>query len=162
MLVVGSQKMKSSGFSDEGSRYQAFHARDAAADGCFIIAVKTTGIYCRPVCSARPPKRENIEFFDTIGLARRAGYRACLRCKPDDAPVRARLAAFITRACRRLENSEVVLSVEELARGSDMSAGRFHRVFKQATGLSPKQYALAHRVESFRGRLSRGPAAPLD
>ena len=156
MLVVGSQKMKSSGFSDEGSRYQAFHARDAAADGCFIIAVKTTGIYCRPVCSARPPKRENIEFFDTIGLARRAGYRACLRCKPDDAPVRARLAAFITRACRRLENSEVVLSVEELARGSDMSAGRFHRVFKQATGLSPKQYALAHRVESFRGRLSRG------
>lgn len=156
MFVLESQEMKSTSFNDESSRYQAFHARDAEADGCFIVAVKTTRIYCRPVCPARPPKRQNIEFFDTTALAKRAGYRACLRCKPDDAPQRARLAAFITRVCRRLESSDVVPGVEELARGSGMSTGRFHRVFKQATGLSPKQYALARRVETFRDRLSQG------
>ena len=63
-----------------------FTARDANAEGHFIIAVKTTGIYCRPNCPARPAKRENIEFFDDIASARRAGYRACLRCKPDEPP----------------------------------------------------------------------------
>mgnify|MGYP003344320932 CR=1 FL=1 len=78
-------------FSSLASRHAAFAARDARADGQFIVAVKTTGIYCRPVCPARPPKRENVEFFDDIDTARRAGYRACLRCKPDDVDARAKL-----------------------------------------------------------------------
>lgn len=156
MHVHGLESMKLSTFQDARSRFEAFATRDARADGCFIIAVKTTGIYCRPVCPARPPKRENIEFHDDVASARRAGYRACLRCKPDDAPAHARTAKMITQACRRLESEEVAPRVSELALVAGVSAGRFHRLFKLATGLSPKQYALARRVESFRTRLKKG------
>lgn len=145
-------------YASEAARWRAFATRDAKAEGHFIIAVKTTGIYCRPNCPARPPKRENIEFFDNIASARTAGYRACLRCKPDEPAQGVRIAAMITKACRRLEREETIPSVGVLARESGFSEGRFHRLFKQATGLSPKQYALAKRVEIFRDRLKRGEA----
>lgn len=143
-------------YSSDAARYRAFETRDAKADGAFIIGVKTTGIYCRPNCSARPPKRENIEFFDDIPAARRAGYRACLRCKPDGAPQAEVIGKMITDACRRLERDEEVPKVGELAKRAGFSEGRFHKLFKQATGLSPKQYALAKRVEKFRDRLKTG------
>lgn len=156
MWSEGFQPMTSQGFADERARYLAFKARDARADGQFIVAVKTTGIYCRPVCPARPPKRENIEFFDDVVSARRAGYRACLRCKPDDVKVRAKLAEMITQACRALEADEDTPAVGALARKAGVSTGQFHRLFKQATGLSPKQYALARRVDGFRARLTQG------
>ncbi len=137
-------------------RYRALAARDANADGHFIIGVKTTGIYCRPTCPAKSAKRENIEFFNDIASARRAGYRACLRCKPDEPSQGARVAEMITKACRRLEREETIPSVSTLARAAGFSEGRFHRLFKEATGLSPKQYALAKRVEMFRERLKSG------
>ena len=156
MWSEGLPPMTSPGFSDERARYRAFETRDARADGLFIIAVKTTGIYCRPVCPARPPKRENIEFFDDVASARRAGYRACLRCKPDDGKARAKLAEMITQACRALEADEDAPAVGALARKAGVSTGQFHRLFKQATGLSPKQYALARRVDGFRSRLKDG------
>lgn len=156
MLDQDDFAMMSPEFSSAKARHAAFSARDARADGQFIVAVKTTGIYCRPVCPARPPKRENVEFFDDITSARRAGYRACLRCKPDDTKVRQRLAEMITQACRSLERSEDVPAIGELARNAGVSAGQFHRLFKQATGLSPKQYALARRVDGFRTRLKQG------
>lgn len=156
MLSNGIETMNGNGFSSEAARYRAFAERDARADGRFVIAVKTTGIYCRTRCPARPPKRENIEFFDDVAAARRAGYRACLRCKPDEPPQTRRIAEMITKACRRLEREETIPSVSALARESGFSEGRFHRLFKQATGLSPKQYALAKRVEMFRDRLKRG------
>jgi len=149
---------KAQAYVSEAARYRAFQARDVNAEGHFIIAVKTTGIYCRPNCPARPPKRENIEFFDDIASARRAGYRSCLRCKPDEPPQGVRIAEMITKACRRLERDETIPSVGTLARAAGFSEGRFHRLFKQATGLSPKQYALAKRVEIFRDRLKRGEA----
>src|SRR5262245_12072013 len=119
-IVAGSQTYQS-----EAARYRAFTTRDRNADGRFIVGVKTTGIYCRPNCSARPPKRENIEFFDDIPSARVAGYRACLRCKPDDAPHQERIAKLITAACRRLESEEDVPSVSVLARDAGFSEGRF-------------------------------------
>lgn len=143
-------------YTNDEARFRAFASRDVNAEGHFVIAVKTTGIYCRPNCPARPPKRENIEFFDTIAEARAAGYRACLRCKPDEPAQGVRIAAMVTKACRRLERDETIPSVGELARASGFSEGRFHRLFKQATGLSPKQYALAKRVEMFRERLKGG------
>lgn len=159
MLNHGSEDMsRDQTYASDAARYRAFAARDTNAEGHFIIAVKTTGIYCRPNCPARPPKRENIEFFNDIASARKAGYRACLRCKPDEPAQGARIADMVTKACRRLENDETIPSVGELARGAGFSEGRFHRLFKQATGLSPKQYALAKRVELFRERLKRGEA----
>lgn len=156
MLNTEQSGVSEQAYASQASRYRAFAARDANADGRFIVGVKTTGIYCRPNCPARPPKRENIEFFDDIAPARRAGYRACLRCKPDDAPQSARIAEMITKACRRLERDETIPSVTTLAKAAGFSDGRFHRLFKQATGLSPKQYALAKRVEIFRERLKQG------
>jgi AraC family transcriptional regulator, regulatory protein of adaptative response / methylated-DNA-[protein]-cysteine methyltransferase len=143
-------------YATDAARYRAFETRDAAAEGHFIIAVKTTGIYCRPGCPARPPKRENVEFFATIGQARAAGYRACLRCKPDEPAQGVKIAKVVTEACRKLERDEQVPSVASLAKAAGFSEGRFHKLFKQATGLSPKQYALAKRVEKFRDRLKGG------
>ena len=151
MAVRGDQS-----YASDEARYRAFTARDQNADGRFIIAVKTTGIYCRPTCPAKSAKRQNIEFFDDLAAARRAGYRACLRCKPDEASPATRVAAIVTRACRRLEQDETIPSVASLAKAAGFSEGRFHRLFKEATGLSPKQYALAKRVEMFRERLKRG------
>lgn len=156
MLSMEQSTVREQDYASEASRYRAFAARDVNADGRFIVGVKTTGIYCRPNCPARPPKRENIEFFDDIASARRGGYRACLRCKPDDAPQSARIAEMITKACRKLERDEMIPSVSALAKAAGFSEGRFHRLFKQATGLSPKQYALARRVEMFRERLRKG------
>ena len=146
----------SESYSSDTARWHAFRGHETAADGTFIVAVKTTGIYCRPVCPARPAKRQNVEFFDTIDQARKAGYRACLRCKPDDISERERVAKLITRACRRIERDESIPSVGALAADAKLSEGRFHRLFKQATGLSPRQYALAQRVEAFRKRLKSG------
>jgi AraC family transcriptional regulator, regulatory protein of adaptative response / methylated-DNA-[protein]-cysteine methyltransferase len=143
-------------YTSDEQRFRAFAARDGKAEGHFIIAVKTTGIYCRPNCPARPPKRENIEFFDTIAEARAAGYRACLRCRPDEPAQGVRIAKVVTEACRKLERDELVPSVAALAKAAGFSEGRFHKLFKQATGLSPKQYALAKRVEKFRERLKGG------
>jgi AraC family transcriptional regulator of adaptative response/methylated-DNA-[protein]-cysteine methyltransferase len=156
MYMQDQTAMAALNYSSQSSRYAAFAARDARADGQFIVAVKTTGIYCRPVCPARPPKRENVEFFDDIPSARRAGYRACLRCKPDDIGARRKLAAVITDACRALETLEEAPHIDELAQKAGVSTGQFHRLFKQATGLSPKQYALASRVDGFRERLKQG------
>jgi AraC family transcriptional regulator of adaptative response/methylated-DNA-[protein]-cysteine methyltransferase len=157
MVLVDFQELPSvTRFQSVEERYRAFATRDVRADGCFTIAVKTTGIYCRVTCPARPPKRENIEFFDDPASARKAGYRACLRCKPDGPPQSARIAELVTAACRRLEKDESIPSVSELARASGFSDGRFHRLFKLATGLSPRQYALAKRVENFRDRLKNG------
>lgn len=158
MLSHGDEQMNARAYASDVARYRAFETRDANAEGHFIIAVKTTGIYCRPGCPARPPKRENVEFFTTIAEARRAGYRACMRCKPDEPAQGARVAEMITKACRTLEREETIPSVGALARAAGFSEGRFHRLFKQATGLSPKQYALAKRVEMFRDRLKRGEA----
>jgi AraC family transcriptional regulator of adaptative response/methylated-DNA-[protein]-cysteine methyltransferase len=143
-------------YASDAARYRAFETRDAGAEGHFIIAVKTTGIYCRPGCPARPPKRANVEFFDTIAEARHAGYRACLRCRPDEPAQGVKIAKVITEACRKLERDERMPSVASLAKAAGFSEGRFHKLFKQATGLSPKQYALAKRVEKFRDRLKAG------
>lgn len=143
-------------YTSESARVRALQGRDAMAEGHFIIAVKTTRIYCRPGCPARTPKRENVAFFDDSARARAAGFRACLRCKPDEPAQGARIAAMVTKACRRLERDETVPSVSTLARDAGFSDGRFHRLFKMATGLSPKQYALAKRVEGFRERLKAG------
>ena len=135
MLSNGTDHVSSRLYATDTARYRAFEARDARAEGHFIIAVKTTEIYCRPGCPARPPKRENVEFFDTIAEAKGAGYRACLRCKPDEPAQGVRIAKVITEACRKLERDEGVPTVASLAKAAGFSEGRFHRLFKQATGL---------------------------
>jgi AraC family transcriptional regulator of adaptative response/methylated-DNA-[protein]-cysteine methyltransferase len=135
-------------------RWAAFVAREATADGQFYVAVKTTGVYCRPVCPARQPRPENIAFYDTREEAAAAGFRPCKRCKPDQASSEQELAAKITEACRLIEEAEEAPRLDELAEAVGVSAYYFHRRFKQATGLTPRQYAAAHREQAVRQRLT--------
>src|SRR2546423_1126767 len=90
----------------EDPRWAALRARDASADGTFFYSVKTTGVYCRPSCAARPARRENVAFHATTGDAERAGFRACKRCKPDQPPRAERQAAQVAALCRLIEQSE--------------------------------------------------------
>ncbi|HWV25475.1 MAG TPA: bifunctional DNA-binding transcriptional regulator/O6-methylguanine-DNA methyltransferase Ada [Thermomicrobiales bacterium] len=136
------------------SRWQAVLDRDASAVGHFILAVKTTGIYCRPGCPARTPKRENVVFFDTTRQARHAGFRACQRCHPDDPGSDDRHSDLIREACQRIERADRVVPLEELAETAGLSKHHFHRIFKERTGLTPGQYARAHRARRVQDELA--------
>jgi AraC family transcriptional regulator, regulatory protein of adaptative response / methylated-DNA-[protein]-cysteine methyltransferase len=134
------------------TRWAAVVARDAAFDDRFVLAVTTTGIYCRPSCPARRPRREHVLFFATCEAAERAGFRACLRCRPKDRAQRARQAELIAAACRALE-SDAPPSLDALASQAGLSRFHFHRAFKTATGVTPKAYATAHRAARARDEL---------
>jgi AraC family transcriptional regulator, regulatory protein of adaptative response / methylated-DNA-[protein]-cysteine methyltransferase len=136
-------------------RWAAVVARDAKADGQFFYSVRTTGVYCRPSCAARTPRPENVAFHLTATEAQRAGYRACLRCKPDEPSLAAKHAALVAKMCRLLEASEQLPSLAELAQHAQLSTFHLHRVFKGITGLTPKAYAAAHRAKRMREELVR-------
>lgn len=123
-----------------GQRWEAVVRRDKRADGEFVYAVRTTGVYCRPSCPSRTAKRENVEFFDTNELAAAAGYRACKRCKPEALSQEQRRKALVIRACRAIEQSASALLLEQLARQAGLSPHHFHRIFKDVTGLTPKDF----------------------
>jgi len=121
--------------------WDAFHSRDKARRSLYLMGVKTTGIYCRPGCPARMPKRENVRFFATAEEARAEGFRACKRCKPDDG--RTVHADAIARVCRAIDEAEESPRLEELAAIANLSPFHFHRVFKAETGVTPAAYAAA-------------------
>ena len=135
-------------------RWAAVRARDASADGAFVYSVTTTGVYCRPSCPSRAANPKNVRFHADPASAERAGFRACLRCKPDSASPAAVQAALVAAACRRIEEAEEPLSLNALARGSGLSPHHFHRVFKAASGLTPAAYGRAARAERVRAALS--------
>jgi AraC family transcriptional regulator of adaptative response/methylated-DNA-[protein]-cysteine methyltransferase len=136
-------------------RWPAVVARDRAADGKFYYSVKTTGVYCRPSCGARLPRPENVRFHASCDAAEKAGFRPCKRCKPRHASLAQQHAALIADACRIIENSETPPSLTRLAKRVGMSAYYFHRLFKRVTGVTPKQYASAHREKQLRHKLGR-------
>jgi AraC family transcriptional regulator, regulatory protein of adaptative response / methylated-DNA-[protein]-cysteine methyltransferase len=137
-------------------RWAAVQARDPGADGRFFYSVRTTGVYCRPSCGARPARPENVAFHDSAAAAEQAGFRPCKRCKPDQLSLPEQHAAMITEACRLIERAETPPTLEQLAKPTGLSAFHFHRVFKAVTGLTPKQYATAHRASRLRSELGRG------
>jgi AraC family transcriptional regulator, regulatory protein of adaptative response / methylated-DNA-[protein]-cysteine methyltransferase len=137
-------------------RWAAVVARDQAAEGAFWYAVTTTGVYCRPTCAARPARPENVQFYSSRAQAEAAGFRACKRCKPDQAAAAENHALRVTEACRLIEESEQSPSLDTLAAHARMSPFHFHRVFKSVTGVTPKQYAIAHRGKRMRSELARG------
>jgi AraC family transcriptional regulator of adaptative response/methylated-DNA-[protein]-cysteine methyltransferase len=136
-------------------RWPAVAARDRNADGRFVYAVKTTGVYCRPSCAARAARPENVVFLDSGEAARRAGYRPCKRCKPDAPPLAQQHAALVAQLCRHIESAEQPPTLEQLAQQAGMSPYHLHRVFKAVTGLTPKAYAAAHRAGRVRRELDR-------
>ncbi len=136
-------------------RWGAVVTRDARADGRFFYSVKTTGVYCRPSCAARAARPENIEFHATAEEAERSGFRPCKRCKPDQLPLAEQHAAMIAELCRTIENAEHVPTLAQLAAHAGLSTFHLHRVFKAITGLTPKQYAAAHRTRRVKAELGR-------
>lgn len=134
-------------------RWTAVLARDPAADGQFVYAVKTTGVYCRPSSPTRLPHPGNVEFFDTPEAAEAAGYRPSRRLAADRSTVAARHATQVAEACRLIESSDVPPLLGTLAARAGLSAYHFHRIFKTVTGLTPKAYAAAHRANRLRRRL---------
>jgi AraC family transcriptional regulator of adaptative response/methylated-DNA-[protein]-cysteine methyltransferase len=143
-------------FADDADRWAAVTQRDARADGVFYYSVLTTGVYCRPSCAARLPRRENVRFHASCAAAERAGFRACKRCRPNEPPLAERRAAAVAEACRQIDAAEELPSLDALAEAAGMSRFHFHRVFRAATGVTPKAYAAARRAERVREELGRG------
>jgi AraC family transcriptional regulator of adaptative response/methylated-DNA-[protein]-cysteine methyltransferase len=137
----------------DARRWQAVRDRDRGADGRFVFAVRTTGVYCRPSCPARRARRENVAFYDSPAAAEAAGFRPCRRCAPDragDAPH----ARAVIDACTAIRAAEEAPDLGALAAGAGLSPGHFQRVFKAQVGLTPKRYAMAVRKERLRAGLA--------
>ncbi|MGH9483242.1 MAG: bifunctional transcriptional activator/DNA repair enzyme AdaA, partial [Terriglobales bacterium] len=141
--------------TDTDPRWRVVLARDRRADGAFVFSVTTTGVYCHPSCAARRPRPEHVQFYPSAAAAQSAGFRPCRRCHPDLPPPWAAEAAGIAAACRGLAGAEPP-PLAVLAREAGVSPFHFHRRFKVATGLTPHQYAAAHRDRRLRQAL---PAA---
>lgn len=139
----------------DDKRWAAVVARDASRDGDFVFSVATTGIYCRPGCPARTPKRENVAFHPTIAEAEAAGFRACKRCKPTQPNLGDQHRDKVAEACRQIEAADDEPSLADLALAAGLSPHHFHRIFKSILGVTPKAYALAHRQKRVRSKLSR-------
>jgi AraC family transcriptional regulator of adaptative response/methylated-DNA-[protein]-cysteine methyltransferase len=153
MSAVIAKQVLDVGFATDEARWQAVIDRDRAADDVFFFSVRTTGVYCRPSCGARLPRRENVAFHASPAEAEAAGFRACLRCKPNLDRSEDAQAKAIARACRAIEGAEEPPRLETLAQMAGQSASHFHRVFKAATGVTPKEYAVAHRGKRVRDEL---------
>jgi AraC family transcriptional regulator of adaptative response/methylated-DNA-[protein]-cysteine methyltransferase len=136
--------------------WAAVIAHDATQDGHFFYSVKTTGVYCRPGCASRQPRRENIAFYETIAAAEAAGFRACKRCRPNEGSPADRHIAAIGRACALIRARDELPSLAELADAAGISRFHFHRVFKQITGATPREWGKAHRLGRFADRLDAG------
>jgi AraC family transcriptional regulator of adaptative response/methylated-DNA-[protein]-cysteine methyltransferase len=143
-------------FATPAARWEAVQRRDPAADGEFIFAVATTGVYCRPSCAARPARREHVTFHATPAAAERAGFRPCKRCRPDLPPRGEREAALVAAACRTIEAAEEAPRLDELAAQAGLSPHHFHRTFKRIAGVTPRAYAAAHRQRRVQDDLAAG------
>jgi AraC family transcriptional regulator of adaptative response/methylated-DNA-[protein]-cysteine methyltransferase len=135
------------------TQWQHVLARDARQDGRFVFAVRSTGIYCRPSCPSRRPRRDSVEFFADPQQAERAGYRACLRCKPTQISAQAKA---VTLARQLLDEAEAVVTLAELGKRIGVSPFHLQRLFKRATGLSPREYQSARRMQQVKHGLRQG------
>jgi len=142
---------------DDDARWEAVRRRDRTADGVFYYAVRTTGVYCRPSCGSRLPRRANVGFYPDPAAAERAGFRPCKRCRPQTLGGQGQSmpghAAAVAKACRLIETAEELPRLDALARSAGLSPFHFHRVFKAVTGVTPKAYANARRGARVRDEL---------
>lgn len=144
--------------SDPDAMWAAFLARDPRWDGRFVTAVRTTGVFCRPTCTCRKPRRRNVRFFASAGEATRAGFRPCKRCRPE-------LAGGASEADRRLAARALALMrrspgeawpIARLARTLAMSPSSFARHFRTGAQTTPARALATIRMERARGLLARG------
>lgn len=140
----------------EDPRWARILTRDKTADGHLWYSVSTTGIYCRPSCPSRTANPKNVTLHDTLESARATGFRPCMRCNPDGLSLESENNALVAKACRFIEESDEEPSLEQLAELVGRSPSYFHRMFKTATGLTPKGYAAADRAKKVRQGLDAG------
>jgi AraC family transcriptional regulator of adaptative response/methylated-DNA-[protein]-cysteine methyltransferase len=137
-------------------QWQAVMGRDASHDGEFVFAVATTGVFCRPSCPARRPRRENVQFFKRPEDAEGAGYRACLRCKPKSAASNPQ-TTMVRAVCRFIEQHlDEPLTLQQIAEEFRRSPFHLQRTFKSVLGITPKEYADACRLKSLKHNLQAG------
>ena len=142
-------------FSDD-RRWQAVLARDGANDGKFVFAVSSTGVYCRPSCPSKRPRRENVTFFSRPQEAESAGFRECLRCRPKAVDGNPR-QAMVKAVCRFLEQHlDEPITLSRLGKEFKQSPFHLQRTFKAALGITPKAYADSCRMHGFRKKLKQG------
>ena len=137
-------------------RWALIVARDKTADGQLGYSVSTTGVYCRPSCPSRTANPRNVELHNTLESAKATGFRPCRRCNPDGPSIECENAGLVAKACRIIEGSEEEPSLEDLAKSIGRSPSYFHRMFKATTGVTPKEYAVAHRTKRVRQGLASG------
>ena len=148
----------SMGTLDDSARWQAVLARDRRADGVFVYAVRSTGVYCRPSCASRRPRRDRVAFFASPAEAERGGYRACRRCRPNEMATADPWIEKIRRACVYLAHVDGHPSLATLATRLGGSPYHLQRNFKRIVGVTPREYAEACRLRNVKRRLREGGA----
>ena len=147
-------------YATEAARWAAVAASDSAADAHFFYSVATTGVYCKPSCPSRLPRRENVGFFTSAEAARHAGFRACRRCKPDIMACDSLDVLAVTAAARMIDaaiaDERPVPALAALAARAGFSPFHFHRLFRKQLGLTPKSYANAARAQRMEQELRAG------
>jgi AraC family transcriptional regulator, regulatory protein of adaptative response / methylated-DNA-[protein]-cysteine methyltransferase len=133
-------------FDNDELKWQAVLQRNPLANRLFVYGVSSTKIFCRPNCAARLPRRANVVFFQDSTTAKNAGYRPCMRCRPESesSSVASTRARIVANACRSIENN-IKVSLDDLAKESNLSKFHFQRTFKSITGITPQQYKMAYR-----------------
>ena len=138
-------------------RWKALAGRDRAADGTFVYAVTSTGVYCRPSCPSRRPRADRVRFFDTTHEARQAGFRACKRCRPDTVGLAQPGIDAVRRVSAYLAaHADESVTLANLARVASMSPHHLQRRFKALVGLSPREYQAAVRADRLKASLRKG------
>jgi AraC family transcriptional regulator of adaptative response/methylated-DNA-[protein]-cysteine methyltransferase len=142
---------------NEESYWQAVQARDAGADGRFLYGVRSTGIYCRPTCPSRRPRRDQVVFFQLPEAAEQAGFRPCRRCNPREASAHEPQVELIQRACDYIaEHAESTPTLDQIGQAVGLSPYHLQRTFKRIMGITPRQYADSCRMGRLKARLKEG------
>jgi AraC family transcriptional regulator, regulatory protein of adaptative response / methylated-DNA-[protein]-cysteine methyltransferase len=143
--------------NEQGVLWRAVLARDSRLDGQFVFAVRTTGIYCRPSCPSRRPRRDRVDFFRLPEAAEQAGFRPCRRCHPQKARIADPQLEMVQRACRLIEDGDAqAITLAVLGERIGVSSFHLQRTFKSVMGITPRQYAEACRVNRFKAGVRNG------
>jgi AraC family transcriptional regulator of adaptative response/methylated-DNA-[protein]-cysteine methyltransferase len=155
-MIMGKVAEKMFVISEE-TCWRVVSERDARFDGAMVYGVRSTGIFCKPSCPSRRPRRNQVLFFANFNAAERAGFRACLRCRPQTLSETHPQLEVVLRACRLIEESlEESPSLARLGAELGISAHHLQRTFKSIMGITPRRYSAAHRLRNFKERIKKG------